>query len=145
MTILDWDENKIISTPFPSKEFKKILLKCEVNNIDQITLEQMKKIYILTVDLFLKGSLSTDGIASIFNNLFTKGTYLNNEDKNILDAIIAASELSFYIRKPEVSNLFMNFLKEVIDYRNLFGKEFSETKARPLANRSLKTKVRKER
>lgn len=71
---------------------------------------------------FRKGDVSVDQLASIGDILFQSLVKLKNpqEDSELFDAVLAASELSFYVRRPKFINQFGIFLKEVFEFERKF-------------------------
>lgn len=114
--------NKTIRTPFPEEFWSKI--KTEVNiQGEKFSEEQIKRIYVLVVDAFLGGDISTDAVAGICNKMFDKVVQIKGkDDSDLLQAIIAGSELAFYIRNQNLLIQFNGFLKDVIRYADDFRK-----------------------
>lgn len=115
---------RIIRTPFPNKEYRAFKKAAKVTSESSFTEAQIKKIYVLMVDAFLKGELSIDDISSICGRLFDPVVKVKGKWKSdLLSAVINGSELGFYVRTPSLLTLFNGFLKKVLKYRELFAKE----------------------
>lgn len=108
---------RIIKVPFPSDKFEKYKKIVGVREGKFISKDQIKKIFLLALEDFKKGKISSDMLSAISEKLFNF-FIKNNEfkkDQDLFFALEAASELSFYIRHPESKNLNL-FLKEVLEF-----------------------------
>jgi hypothetical protein len=108
---------KAIKPPMPTKEYNQYMKDAGVASEDALTQVHVKKIIANAVDGFLRGDLSTDGLSMICNRLFRVVTKLPGDDQQLLDVVIAGSELSFYVRQPKLLPQFNSFLRKVLEYR----------------------------
>jgi len=110
-------KNKTIKTPFPYGKFQEYKRKVGIVSEKDIKLSKIKKLFLLAIDEFKKGLISSDDLSAISNKLFVYllKDNLFKEDQELFGAIEAASEIDFYIRNPESKNL-NRFLKEVLEY-----------------------------
>lgn len=109
--------SKEIRTRMPTTEYNQYMKDAGAASEDALSETQVKKIIANAVDGFLRGELSTDGLSMIFNRLFRVVTKLPGDDQQLLDVVIAGSELSFYVRQPKLLPQFNSFLKQVLEYR----------------------------
>ena len=111
--------NKIITIPFPYKKFEEYKKKAGIESEKkEINADQIKKIFLMTIKDFEKGTISIDELSSISEKLFNfmvKVRKLIEEEKTLFSAIESAAELGFYVRHPD-SPFFKQFLEEVLDY-----------------------------
>lgn len=92
------EKTKIIKAVLPP-QYETYKASLGVASEAEMTEEQIKKIYVLAVEEFLKGDISTDGISAIFNRLFTRLTKLSGENFDLLNAII--SQIRVIILHPQ--------------------------------------------
>lgn len=115
--------DKTIKLPFPEKLYSEFTSKHGVEN-DGFSEEKIKELYVFVVESFSKGESSIDTISSICTKLFDKVVQITKkEETDLFQAVLAGSELAFYVRNPNLLPQFNGFLKEVFNYAEEFKKE----------------------
>lgn len=118
--------DKTVKLPFPEDAFKNFKEQANVAEDEKLTEEQIKRIYVLCVDAFLSGDLSTDDIAAISTKLIDSVKALEDrKDPDLSDAMYAGSEIGFYIRNKNLLIQFNGFLKEVLNYADDYRVELN--------------------
>jgi len=113
---------KVIKTPFPKEKYAEYV-KLVGASKEPFSVEQIKQILVIAIKEFEKGTISSDQLSSIGNALFQNLVKDKDPhgDSELFGAVLAASELSFYIRKPKFEKQFMDFLNEVIVFKKKFN------------------------
>ena len=107
-----------------------LLKRVGANSIDSLSFEQTKKVFLLSTDMFLHEEICLDELSSIASGLlyFPHETTQDAEEE-LSSALLAGSELSFYVRKiPETESKtgnFISFITEVKDYFEKYKDEAS--------------------
>lgn len=85
----------------------------------RMTFKQVKSVFALAVDDFIKGSISSDNLAAISHSLWKclLKRSIPSKYEELFKILIAGSELSYYARKVEVLDGFCGLLRRVIRYR----------------------------
>lgn len=115
-------KSKVIKTPFPEEEYSQYTKTVGASK-EPFSPEQIKQILVIATQDFEKGTISSDQLSSIGNSLFQNLVKNKNphEDSELFGAVLASSELSFYIRKPELKKQFTCFLKEVLEFKEKYS------------------------
>jgi hypothetical protein len=110
-------ELKTIKIPFPFDKFFEYEKKVGVKEESDFGIKEIREIFLLSINDFKKGKISSDELSSISEKLFNLLVKNNlfKQDENLFFAIQASAEISFYTRHPESENL-NRFLKEVLDF-----------------------------
>ncbi len=127
--LVDVDSQKKIHVNFPSGRIGYYLLRTGAKNLDAPTFEERKKIFLLTIKDFLDGTISMDELSGLALKLWRYPVDIKTPEENELnDAIYAASELSFYVRKiPEVDTDGGNFVMFLSEVKQFFHDNFEKT------------------
>jgi hypothetical protein len=107
-----------ITLHFPKKEYKTFTKQVGVSDPENLSEGQVKSVFALSVDAFLRGEFSSDDIASVCGVLLNQLEKLKEKDDPFLfDALMAGSELGFYVRGKNLLKQFSAFMETVLNYR----------------------------
>lgn len=118
--VFDFKGEKI-HIKFPSTKFKKYLSKVNALSIDDLSFEQTRKLFLLTIDDFRLGKLSLDDMSEIAQKLWKLTLKDDSESmKELREVLNNATELNFYVRR--ISELesngkwFINFMTDLMKF-----------------------------
>lgn len=127
--LVDVDSQKKIHVNFPSWRVEYYLLRTGAKDLDSPAFDERKKVFLLSIKDFLDGTISLDEMSGLALKLWRYPVDMKTPDQNELnDAIYAASELSFYVRKiPEVDTDGGNFVMFLSEVKQYFHDYFEKT------------------
>jgi hypothetical protein len=118
--IVDFDSRQKIHVNFPSWRVEYYLLRTGAKDLDSLAFDERKKVFLLSIKDFLDGTISLDEMSGLALKLWRYPVDMKTpEESELNEAIYAASELSFYVRKidsRETVSQFDIFMFEVLTY-----------------------------
>lgn len=117
MKITD-DDGSIIETEFPTIKYQAYLTLFNIKKDEELRVENISSLFLTLRSDFLKGKLDLDEFANICSRLrsIMVNKKIQNNSRVLTETLNAGEELSFYIRKKTLLNLFIGFLQKVYDY-----------------------------
>jgi len=82
-----------------------------------LTENEVKNVFLNIVSDFKNEKISLDDLSKLANELFFKLTAIKGNDQKLLNTIIAAQELSYYVRNERLIPQFNMFILEVLNYK----------------------------
>ncbi len=134
------EQNKVITIPFPQKQFINQLAKVGVKDEKELSFATLVILMGNIIEDFINGVLSIDDLSSMFNHLYYEGFYSHQSDDNkdkfseIGNVLEFGSELSYYLRHPDSS--FLLYLQAVMNFyeqRDVVHANVKEMSSNPIS------------
>src|SRR4051794_35139521 len=94
-----YNQNDTIEISFPEEKFEAYLKEMGLESGGLLTVELIKKMFLVIISDFKNGRLSVDELSQIAGDLWGKLPEPSRSETDLGNALYKASELSFYTRK----------------------------------------------
>lgn len=116
---------KTIKTIFPKDKFTNICNTLGCKNVNDplahnYNINDIKKVFIKSIEYFIDGNLDLDEFSNISNNLFAKFVKIERAEGDLSSALYAGAELSYYARLIH-NDSFGKFKDKVLEYYNKYS------------------------